>query len=398
MNLNSTVIAAVDPALNKAPLRDDPRNILILRPDHLGDLILFSGALRHIRKHWPEAHITLCVRSFGMKLFAHCPYVDRLQAYEPLIPLGKINWPLCFPGRWLRSLLTTIAPSWSYDLAILPLAAPWVNHHRILQCLPVRERVGICGNTENQTALDEERYRGAYSRKMDSEGLSWNSLELETNRLFLEFLGITVTRDEIWPEFWTRPEDRQAAQNLLGTRKKYRLGIAPGVMSPPGKALPPKWYLETLSQAGVEEMQVVLLGGGNDAGLCAEIAEALNRGCNQYESLNLAGKTSVLELVECMRACDLFLCPDAAPLHIATALRKPVVGVMGGGHFGRFYPWGDPGLSRVVNKHMECYGCNWECKYESFLCVQEISASEAASELRNLHAIVKNGEKSLAQK
>ena len=140
-----------------------PRRILILRPDHLGDLILFSGALRHIRKRWPEAHITLCVRSYGMKLFANCPYIDRLQPYEPFIPLGRINWPLWMPGRWAQALFTAIAPSWSYDLAILPLAAPWVNHHRILQWLPARERIGICGNTENQTARDELRHRGSYS-------------------------------------------------------------------------------------------------------------------------------------------------------------------------------------------------------------------------------------------
>jgi len=362
-----------------------PRKIFILRPDHLGDLILFSGALRHIRNQWPEAHITLCVRSYGMKLFAHCPYIDRLQPYEPLIPLGKINWPLCFPGRWTRALFRVMAPAWSYDLAILPLFAPWVNHHRILQWLPVRERIGIRGNTENQTAEDELRYRGSYSRQMDSSKLSWSSPELETNRLFLEFLGIRIIRDELWPEFWTQPYDRETALNLLGTPQGiFRLGIAPGAVSPPGKRLPAKWYLETLHQAGIEGVQIVLFGGKNDDEICAEIESGLKHSGNEYNVVNLAGKTSVLQLVECIRACDIFLCPDAAPLHIATALRKPVVGMVGGGHFGRFYPWGDPKLSRVINKTMECYGCNWECKYESMRCVQEISPADAARELRSL--------------
>ena len=85
-----------------------PRRILIIRPDHLGDLILFSGGLRHIRNKWPSARITLCVRSYGMELFANCPFIDKLQPYESLIPLGKIDWPSWFPGDWFRSLASAI--------------------------------------------------------------------------------------------------------------------------------------------------------------------------------------------------------------------------------------------------------------------------------------------------
>lgn len=367
------------------PSRDEPGRILILRPDHLGDLILFSGALGHIRNRWPSAHITLCVRSYGMALFANCPHVDRLQAYETLIPFGKVNWPSWLSGRWFEMLVSTIAPSWKYDLAILPMIAPWVNHHRILQLLPVRERVGVSGNVENQTAGDDLYYRRIYSRQMNSSILSWNTPELETNRLFLKFLGIKMADEDLWPEFWTRDQDRDAARELLGApRKKFRLGIAPGAVSPPGKKLSTEWYVETLRQAQLDDTEIVLLGGKSEVELCAEIAFGLNLSDERYPVKNLAGTTKVLELVECIRACDFLLCPDAAPLHIAAALRKPVVGVMGGGHFGRFYPWGDLALSRVVNKLMDCYGCNWECKYEAIRCVQEILPSDAARELQGL--------------
>ena len=356
--------------------------ILILRPDHLGDLVLFSGALRHMREHWPAAHITLCVRSYGMELFAHCPYIDKLQAYEALIPFGKIAWPSWFPGRLFRALVSSIVPAWNYDMVILPLIAPWVNHHRIMQWIPARERVGIRGNFENQTAGDEECHRGIYSRQMDASKLSWNSPELETNAMFLRFLGIETTGDDIRPELWTSKEDCNAAQKMLGPLQgNYRLGIAPGAVSPPGKRLPAKWYVEALREAQLDPARVILLGGRSDHELCAEIAAGLDRSDGGHHVLNLAGQTTVLQLVECIRGCDFILSTDAAPLHIAAALRKPVVGVMGGGHFGRFYPWGDPALSRVVNQPMECYGCNWECKYETMRCVQEIPPSMAAREL-----------------
>ena len=90
------------------------------------------------------------------------------------------------------------------------------------------------------------------------------------------------------------------------------------------------------------------------------------------------------ELIECIRRCNIVLSQETAALHIATALRKPVVGIIGGGHFGRFYPWGDPNVSRAVNKPMDCYGCNWRCKYESIRCIQEISVETAAAEMNYL--------------
>ena len=54
---------------------------------------------------------------------------------------------------------------------------------------------------------------------------------------------------------------------------------------------------------------------------------------------------------------------------------------MGGMQYGRFYPWGDPSLARVANRPMDCYGCNWTCKYKTVRCVLEIPAAKAAREL-----------------
>ena len=86
-------------------------------------------------------------------------------------------------------------------------------------------------------------------------------------------------------------------------------------------------------------------------------------------------------MIECLRRCDVVLSQDSAALHIATALRQPVVGILAGAHFGRFYPWGDPARARVVNKPMECYGCEWHCIYDSIRCIQEIPPADATREL-----------------
>jgi ADP-heptose:LPS heptosyltransferase len=129
---------------------------------------------------------------------------------------------------------------------------------------------------------------------------------------------------------------------------------------------------------------IVLLGGKADGPICDESAALLRQRTNAGGILNLAGQTSILQLVECVRLCDVLICPDAAPLHIATAFRKPAVGLLGGGQFGRFHPWGDAAVARVVHKPMDCYGCDWNCRYQTMRCIQEISPNDAARALGGL--------------
>ncbi len=114
-----------------------PGRVLIMRPDNLGDLVLFSGVLPVLRKAWPRAHITLCVRGFGRALFASCPCIDELLPYESLRWAGRVPWPLWFSGAngagWLRAAYAVLLPRFQYDLAILPMVSPFPKYHRAMQ-------------------------------------------------------------------------------------------------------------------------------------------------------------------------------------------------------------------------------------------------------------------------
>jgi len=254
-----------------------------------------------------------------------------------------------------------------------------------MNLMPGRAKVGVCGGSNNQAAITDAATRGYYSAQMDVSMYPKNYPEMELNRRFLSFLGIEVDADDLWPEFWTAKEDVEKAGKLMGDCGGRRiLGVAPGVSFPRGKQLAAEWYAKVLSGIDLSEFEVVLLGSKADVAICEELAGLVRQGAKAGGVRSLAGQTSILELVECIRLCDVVICPDAAPLHIATALRKPVAGIMGGGHFGQFYPWGDAETSRLVNKRMDCYGCNWHCKYETMRCIQEIAPEEATSALGGL--------------
>ncbi|MCK4472697.1 MAG: hypothetical protein KAW49_13035, partial [Anaerolineae bacterium] len=53
-------------------------SLLVVRPDHLGDLLFLTPALRRLREGFPEAHITLLVGPWGREVVGRCPYVDEV--------------------------------------------------------------------------------------------------------------------------------------------------------------------------------------------------------------------------------------------------------------------------------------------------------------------------------
>jgi ADP-heptose:LPS heptosyltransferase len=369
-----------------------PRRVFILRPDNLGDLVLFSGALRHLRHHWPKAHITLCVRAYALDYFAHCPHVDRVIAYDrvrdTLFGPGRLPWMPNFRGRdrlggWLRRHSPGLVRfSLRSDLAILPILSPYPEYHECLRELRARERIGICGRHDCQSAEADLRSRPWYSRQWDASAIPWNFPELEATRQFLQFLGLDAAAADLWPEFWTTPGDAQAAGHLLPAEPALlTLGLAPGVSSSPIKFLPASWYASAVKNLPCTNLRVVLFGSAADQPLNREVAQALAQLKPVEQVLDLTGRTAVRELIECLRRCDFVLSQDSAALHLATALRKPVTGILGGGHFGRFYPWGDPLTARVINQPMDCYGCNWHCKYATVRCLQEIPPQTATHAL-----------------
>lgn len=371
------------------------RRLFILRPDNLGDLVIFSGALKHLRRQWPEAKITLAVRSFGIELFKHCPHIDELVSFEKLqgelFGQGRLPWMPGVRGSdrlgdWMRNRAPTLA-FWRYrcDLAVMPLISPMGWYHQLMRRIPARRRFACCGNLSNQTAEEDMTARAWYSEQMEVSGFPFDLPELESTGRWLNALGIKTEDEDLWPEFWTTQEAQRRAEKLLCTSSvRLRLGIAPGVASLPGKNLPASWFAEVLSALRQPAVDVVCFGSTADLEVCSSTSATAAKVGSVAGVLNLAGKTSVLDLIECMKRCDVFLCQETAALHIATALRKPVVAILGGGHYGRFYPWGESATSRVVSKKMDCYGCNWHCQHETVRCIQEIPSGDAAAELRLL--------------
>ena len=71
-------------------------------------------------------------------------------------------------------------------------------------------------------------------------------------------------------------------------------------------------------------LRFLVLGSGDDVAPARMIADAA-----PVRTLDLTGRTSLLEMIECVRGCALMVTNDTGPMHVAAALGKPVVALFG---------------------------------------------------------------------
>jgi len=356
------------------------QRILILRPDNIGDCVLFSGALKYIRKHWPEARINLAVKPHIVNLFELCPHIDRVFSLYRFFPWLFIR-QYFYRGTWLMERLLrkeNILPLWypEYDVVIYPVDSHTEEMLEVVRLIPAKEKLGFCGcrlnlrRMEDPANAPEKVFSFCYDDGRENE---WKH-ELPRLERFLKACGIEA--GDVTPEFWLPEQDEKYAAELLP--EKDFLGIFPGA-DKKEKIWPcDKWH-DLLNEQNLYR-HVVIFGSKSDFVLARQIAGGV-KGDHLY-LIDLTGRTTLRQLVACIKRCGALVSADSAGLHIATASDVPSVGLMGGYHYGRFYPWGDPAIHRVAKVDMDCYHCNFDCRYGDYRCVRDIPVEMVLGELK----------------
>src|SRR2546425_8974937 len=67
---------AVSELISRPP--DEPQRILWIRVDSIGDNVLASSMLPHVRQKFPFAEITVLCHDHVAELYETCPFIDRI--------------------------------------------------------------------------------------------------------------------------------------------------------------------------------------------------------------------------------------------------------------------------------------------------------------------------------
>jgi ADP-heptose:LPS heptosyltransferase len=92
--------------------------------------------------------------------------------------------------------------------------------------------------------------------------------------------------------------------------------------------------------------------------------------------LDLIGKTSLHDLPTIIKDSRLFIGNDSGLTHLALNLEVPLIAIIGGGMYNRFFPYAENELQRYLFHQMDCFGCSWNCIYKERYCITKVTVNE----------------------
>lgn len=329
----------------KRPSRDR-QDILVVKLDAIGDFILWLDFARGLRELYPASthRVTLLANAAWADFAGGIPLFDRVL---PIVRMRFILNPLYRLKVLLRirreGYNTLIDSAFTREFQFTPPVA---------RVSGARERIAPVGMATNQRWWQQRISDRWYSSLLPSSAVQ--EMELMRNAEFLRELGHTEFRAGL-PIYQPSPAPRYSED--------------PYYVIFPGAGWDKKqWPLEHFAALatlihGATGWQGIVCGGPEEAHLAVRLQQLTNAPLQI-----LTGRTTLLELANCIGGARFMIGNDTSAVHLAAAVATPAVCLLGGGHFGRFLPYRlevdtNRPIPIPIYFEMPCYGCNWFCIY-----------------------------------
>ena len=136
--------------------------------------------------------------------------------------------------------------------------------------------------------------------------------------------------------------------------KKPTLGINPGATYGSAK----RWYPEEFAKVAIKlasKYDIVIFGGSGEVDIAGDIEESL-KSAKIFNYQNLAGKTTVSELIEKIAGLNIFITNDSGPMHIAAAFKVQTYSIFGPTRYKETNQWNNPN-EHIITKNLDCAPC-----------------------------------------
>ncbi len=310
------------------------RTILVRAVNWIGDAVMTMPAIGLLRHHCADAHITVLANPLVAQLYKGHPWVDDVITFDRSGThhgvMGRIRLARELRARCFDAAV--ILPN-SFDSAVVPWMAG-------IPC-----RVG--------RASDGRRLLLTDSFVPDRARLA-NHHESEYYLDLLASFGIP--RSPCFPQLLTVTGDEQATvAHLLAqhgvTSESLLVGFSLGAAYGTAK----RWLPERFAAVAARLMEergaaCVFIGSPAEASVADDVSQILGGRC-----INLAGKTSIRELMAVIARCNLFVTNDSGPMHIVAAFDRPIVAIFGSTDYHRTFPLASH--VEIVTRDADCAPC-----------------------------------------
>lgn len=313
----------------------EPRNILIVRTDRIGDVVLSLPLARIIKEHYPKAKVTFLVRAYTKALVENNYFIDEV------IILKEESTKILIAEN-IKQLKRK-----NFDTAII--VYPTLKIALITFLSGIKYRVGS----------GYRLYSFLFNKKVYEHRKDAVKHELEYNLSLLSQLGINHIggTNNVSFDLDVNKSSLNKVESLLGSlginNKEKFVIIHPGSG---GSAvdLPVEKFIELVKMLSDKKIKIVLTGSENEKEICNQLV------LNEL-IFNLAGELNLEELIALISKCSLLIANSTGPIHIAAALDKYTFG---------FYPkvkvcsakrWGPYTEKKFIYEpEIECNNCSVE--------------------------------------
>lgn len=361
------------------PRADGP--VLVLRPDGIGDFVIWCDAARWLREMYAPRQIVLVASHIYASLAESTGYFDQVIPIDTLAIRRSLSYHfklLCVLRRVRPAIIlnTVLHREQFHDTS-----------ESLVRALPARVVIGwaLESSGRQKPGPDDALYTQLVRRVYSGKSVNTH------NATFLQALGAKNFSAQL-PRLPVLPAGDQAA--AFPAQPYF-------VLCPSASTWMKRWPAAAFADIGrrlhAQTGWVGLVAGSkNDGALCAEVCLA---GGGFLE--NCAGRFALPQFAELIRGARLVLSNDTGAAHIGAAYQTPTVCLLGGGHYGEFLPYkmaddADAPNPACVIHPMPCFGCDWQCLYPSpgsgpAPCIARISADEVwAAILRQLRLAGRN--------
>jgi heptosyltransferase II len=278
--------------------------ILIELPSWLGDTIMATSAIDNIINHFQDSEIVLIGTFISIETLRNHPKISKFKVlqknYFDLIrisnELGYFESFFSFKGSFRSSVFNLLVSS------------------------------------KNKYKYNKNLYKNLHQVEKYSQ----------------------FVNDSLRENYLTKKLVLHKSKNNIQNYQKLVVGINPGASYGSAK----RWHPEKFSQLAFSlssKYEIIILGGILEEDIARNIeSELIKKGVKNYK--NLAGKTSLDELINLISILDLFITGDSGPMHIAASFQIPTVSIFGPTRDDETSQWMNQN-SVIVKKNLDCQPC-----------------------------------------
>jgi heptosyltransferase-2 len=340
--------------------RSGIKRVLVHATSWIGDIVMGLPALEAVRENFRTSTVVVLARPWVIPLIENHPAVNQV------VPLRKGRGYLTDLVEFIR--VAAVIRRMRFDLAILfqnAFAAALLAYLG-----DVRFRIGY--NTDGRRLL--------LSHAVIRDDAILERHQVEYYLSILRAMGWEAHSKN--PELYVDETDMASIQSLLSSKgveqDDFLLGLNPGAIYGPAKRWPPDRFAAIGDWAAERwGAKVIVMGSNRENDICALVTQSM-----RHAPLNLCGRTTLGEAMALIKSCNFFVTNDSGLMHVAAALKRPMVAIFGSTDSVVTGPRSNK--AEIVQHDIACSPClKSECPTD-FHCMLDIEPDEVWKEMEIL--------------